>query len=169
MKHRKPIYRLCWTGIRLQDRALRRCCAAGYRGGTPASQSAPFYKHGMRLSRMISERTRRLTGIDIHPGAQIGEGFFIDHGTGVVIGETHGYRQKLPYFRTLRWRQGERTPEEASTLGDNVMVSAGGKGAGAVQGGGQQQDRRRRGGAFGGSGPTAPWWACPAEWCVGTM
>ena len=40
------------------------------------------------LARMISEKAHSQTGIDIHPGAQIDDGFFIDHGTGVVIGET---------------------------------------------------------------------------------
>jgi serine O-acetyltransferase len=48
-----------------------------------------FYRSGLPLlARMVSERAHSATGIDIHPGAQIGEGFFIDHGTGVVIGET---------------------------------------------------------------------------------
>lgn len=48
-----------------------------------------FFKHDLTLlARIISELSHSKTGIDIHPGAQIGEGFFIDHGTGVVIGET---------------------------------------------------------------------------------
>jgi serine O-acetyltransferase len=48
-----------------------------------------LYRLGVPLiARMIAERAHSLTGIDIHPGASIGEGFFIDHGTGVVIGET---------------------------------------------------------------------------------
>ena len=48
-----------------------------------------LYRLGVRLTaRMIAELAHSLTGIDIHPGAQIGERFFIDHGTGVVIGET---------------------------------------------------------------------------------
>lgn len=48
-----------------------------------------FYKHGIPLiPRLISERAHTLTGIDIHPGARIGRSCFIDHGTGVVIGET---------------------------------------------------------------------------------
>ena len=49
----------------------------------------PLYRLGLRmLARMISETSHSQTGIDIHPGATIGEAFFIDHGTGVVIGET---------------------------------------------------------------------------------
>ena len=44
------------------------------------------------IPRIIAEHAHSRTGIDIHPGAQIGERFFIDHGTGVVIGETVGHR-----------------------------------------------------------------------------
>ena len=48
-----------------------------------------FYKHKkFTIARMISQRARRKTGIEIHPGARIGKGLFIDHGMGVVIGET---------------------------------------------------------------------------------
>ncbi|MCR4879895.1 MAG: serine O-acetyltransferase [Bacilli bacterium] len=48
-----------------------------------------FYNYNMKhLARVISEYAHSRTGIDIHPGAQIGESFFIDHGTGIVIGET---------------------------------------------------------------------------------
>ena len=48
-----------------------------------------FYVHGMKgLARIISQRTKNKTGIEIHPGATIGKRFFIDHGMGVVIGET---------------------------------------------------------------------------------
>jgi serine O-acetyltransferase len=48
-----------------------------------------LYRHGVTMiARIIAEHAHSETGIDIHPGAEIGEGFFIDHGTGVVIGET---------------------------------------------------------------------------------
>ena len=48
-----------------------------------------LWKHNMKLlARIVSQRTRKKTGIEIHPGAIIGEGLFIDHGMGVVIGET---------------------------------------------------------------------------------
>ncbi len=48
-----------------------------------------LWTHDLKLlARIVSQRTRRITGIEIHPGATIGEGLFIDHGTGVVIGET---------------------------------------------------------------------------------
>ena len=64
-------------------------CCPGYKAIRRHRRAHFFYKHNMRfIARFISERTRRKTGVDIHPGATIGEGFFIDHGTGVVIGET---------------------------------------------------------------------------------
>ena len=48
-----------------------------------------FYRHGLKLiARLTSQFSRWLTGIEIHPGAKVGEGLFIDHGMGVVIGET---------------------------------------------------------------------------------
>ena len=48
-----------------------------------------FYEHGFfTIARIISQRARHRTGIEIHPGAKIGKGLFIDHGMGVVIGET---------------------------------------------------------------------------------
>lgn len=53
------------------------------------------------LSRIISEQAHSLTGIDIHPGAQIGKGFFIDHGTGVVIGETCIIGERVRIYQTV--------------------------------------------------------------------
>ena len=51
--------------------------------------SHKLYKKGWHtIARLLSKRARRLTGIEIHPGAEIGKGLFIDHGMGVVIGET---------------------------------------------------------------------------------
>ena len=80
------------------------------------------------LARMLSQLTRWLTGIEIHPGATIGERFFIDHGMGVVIGETAviGNDCTLYHGVTLggtSWEQTKRHP----TLGKNVVVGAGAK------------------------------------------
>ena len=80
------------------------------------------------LARWISQRAARKTGIEIHPGATIGEGLFIDHGSGVIIGETTiiGNNVTLKQGVTLGGtgkEQGKRHP----TLEDNVMVSAGAK------------------------------------------
>ena len=93
-----------------------------------------LHTHGLRLpARLISHLGRALTGIEIHPCAQIGEKFFIDHGTGVVIGETtvignncHLY-QGVPLGGTST-KRAKRHP----TLGDGVVVGAGAKIIGAV-------------------------------------
>jgi serine O-acetyltransferase len=80
------------------------------------------------LGRLMSHLGRALTGIEIHPGARIGPGFFIDHGMGVVIGETAevGANVTLYHGVTLggtSWNKGKRHP----TLQDNVVVGAGAK------------------------------------------
>jgi serine O-acetyltransferase len=85
------------------------------------------------LARWYSQLMRGLTGIEIHPGAQIGPGFFIDHGMGVVIGETAdiGARVTLYHGVTLggtSLNKGKRHP----TLEDNVVVGAGAKVLGAI-------------------------------------
>ena len=85
------------------------------------------------LARFVSYISRLLTGIEIHPGAQIGRRFFIDHGMGVVIGETAiiGDDCTLYHGVTLggtTWEKGKRHP----TLGDNVVVGAGAKVLGPI-------------------------------------
>lgn len=79
-------------------------------------------------ARWISQRAARKTGIEIHPGATIGEGLFIDHGNGVIIGETTIIGNNCTLYQGVTLggtgkEQGKRHP----TLGDNVMVSAGAK------------------------------------------
>lgn len=88
-----------------------------------------FYNHKMYfLARYISQRCVKKTNIEIHPGAQIGRRFFIDHGTGVVIGETAVIGDDCTIYQgaTLGGTgkdKGKRHP----TLGNNVMVGAGAK------------------------------------------
>jgi serine O-acetyltransferase len=78
--------------------------------------------------RLISQITRFLTGIEIHPGAQIGKGFFIDHGMGVVIGETTIVGDDCVLFQGVTLGgTGKETGKRHPTLGNNVMVSAGAK------------------------------------------
>ncbi len=89
--------------------------------------------HFKTLARWISQLARGLTGIEIHPGAAIGPGLFIDHGMGVVIGETSeiGADVTLYHGVTLGGTnlvKGKRHP----TLGDNVVVGAGAKILGAI-------------------------------------
>lgn len=79
-------------------------------------------------ARYLSQRGARKTGIEIHPGAVIGEGFFIDHGNGVIIGETAKIGNNVTLYQGVTLggtgkEQGKRHP----TVGDNVMISAGAK------------------------------------------
>lgn len=79
-------------------------------------------------ARWISQRAARRTGIEIHPGATIGKGFFIDHGTGVIIGETTIIGDNVTlYQRVTLGGTGKETGKRHPTLEDNVMVSAGAK------------------------------------------
>ncbi len=80
------------------------------------------------IPRVISQFSRFLTGIEIHPGAQIGAGFFIDHGMGVVIGETTIIGDDCVLFQGVTLGgTGKETGKRHPTLGCNVMVSAGAK------------------------------------------
>ena len=88
-----------------------------------------LYKSGHYfLARWISQRGVRKTGIEIHPGAEIGEGFFIDHGNGVIIGETTMIGNNVTLYQGVTLggtgkEHGKRHP----TIEDNVMISAGAK------------------------------------------
>lgn len=87
-----------------------------------------YLKKHFFLARWISQRTARRTGIEIHPGAIIGKGFFIDHGSGVIIGETAEIGNNVTLYQGVTLggtgkEQGKRHP----TLKDNVLVSAGAK------------------------------------------
>ncbi len=80
------------------------------------------------LARLISQRAARRTGIDIHPGAQIGKGFFIDHGIGVIIGETTVIGNNVTLYQGVTLGgTGKETGKRHPTLEDNVMVCAGAK------------------------------------------
>ncbi len=80
------------------------------------------------LARLINTFSRFLTGIDIHPGAKLGEGLFIDHGMGVVIGETAEIGKNVTLYQGVTLggtgkERGKRHP----TIGDNVVVASGAK------------------------------------------
>ncbi len=94
------------------------------------------FLYGRRLrvpARVVSHISRALTGIEIHPGAEIGDGFFIDHGMGVVIGETTQIGDNCHLYQgvTLGGTSTKRTKRHPS-LGDNVVVGAGAKLIGAI-------------------------------------
>ena len=79
-------------------------------------------------ARKISQKTARQTGIEIHPGATIGKGFFIDHGSGVIIGETAIVGDNVTLYQGVTLGgTGKETGKRHPTLKDNVMVSAGAK------------------------------------------
>lgn len=79
-------------------------------------------------ARRISQRAARRTGIEIHPGAVIGKGFFIDHGSGVIIGETAVIGDNVTLYQGVTLGgTGKETGKRHPTLCDNVMVSAGAK------------------------------------------
>lgn len=92
-----------------------------------------LYKAGVPLlPRMMTEWAHALTGIDIHPGAQIGSHFFIDHGTGVVIGETSVIGRRVKLYqgvaligRSLAGGQALKGQRRHPTIGDDVTVYAG--------------------------------------------
>lgn len=93
-----------------------------------------LHQRGLRLpARFVSHLGRALTGIEIHPGARIGEGFFIDHGMGVVIGETTIIGDDVHLFQgvTLGGTSTRRTKRHP-TLNRNVVVGAGAKVIGDV-------------------------------------
>lgn len=93
-----------------------------------------FYRHKwFTIARIISQHARHKTGIEIHPGAQIGKGLFIDHGMGVVIGETTVIGDNcLLYQGVTLGGTGKDKGKRHPTLGDNVMVGAGAKVLGPI-------------------------------------
>ena len=102
----------------------------------PGLHALVFYRISHRLwewkvpliPRWLSQIARFLTGVDIHPGAQIGKSFFIDHATGVVIGETAIVGDNvLLYQGVTLGGTGKETGKRHPTLGNNVVVGAGAK------------------------------------------
>jgi serine O-acetyltransferase len=94
-----------------------------YRKAHKLYMQGHFYR-----ARRISQKAARKTGIEIHPGAQIGRGFFIDHGNGVIIGETTIIGDNVTLYQGVTLggtgkEHGKRHP----TIGNNVMISAGAK------------------------------------------
>lgn len=94
-----------------------------------------FHRCGLTLlPRLISQFSRWLTGIEIHPGAKIGEGFFIEHGMGVVIGETTELGDNVTIYQGVTLggtgkEKGKRHP----TIGNNVVIGAGAKVLGPIE------------------------------------
>ena len=87
-----------------------------------------YKKNRFFLARFVSQVSRGLTGIEIHPGATIGKGFFIDHGMGVVIGETCEIGDNVTiYHGVTLGGTGKDTGKRHPTIGNNVMIGTGAK------------------------------------------
>src|SRR5579883_3171871 len=109
-------------------------CYPGFHAILLHRLSHKLHRAGFTLTaRILSQMSRALTGIEIHPGAKIGRGFFIDHGMGVVIGETSEIGDNVTLYQGVTLggtgkEKGKRHP----TIGNNVMVGVGAKILGAV-------------------------------------
>ena len=87
-----------------------------------------YLKKHYFLARWVSHRAARKTGLEIHPGATIGKGLFIDHGAGVIIGETAVVGDNVTLYQGVTLGgTGKESGKRHPTLEDNVMVSAGAK------------------------------------------
>lgn len=87
-----------------------------------------FKKGWVLIPRMISNLGRFLTGIEIHPGATVGEGLFIDHGTGIVIGETAEIGRNVTLYQGVTLGgTGKESGKRHPTVGNNVVVASGAK------------------------------------------
>ena len=92
-----------------------------------------YRKHLFFLARLVSQLSRHLTGIEIHPGAQIGRKLFIDHGMGIVFGETTEIGDNCTiYHGVTLGGTGKDTGKRHPTLGNNVLIGAGAKVLGPV-------------------------------------
>lgn len=88
-----------------------------------------YLKGKLFRARMISQHARKVTGIEIHPGAKIGKNLFIDHGMGIVIGETAEIGDDVTLFHgvTLGGIGGDKGEKRHPTIEDNVIIGAGAK------------------------------------------
>lgn len=92
-----------------------------------------FIKNHYFIARYISERAKRKTGIEIHPGATLGKNIFIDHGNGVVIGETAELKNNIIIYQGVTLGgTGKNTGKRHPTILDNVIIGAGAKVLGPI-------------------------------------
>ncbi len=109
-------------------------CYPGFQALTIHRISHKLWKYKLPLlPRILSQTTRFITGVEIHPGAKIGKGVFIDHGMGVVIGETSEIGDRcLLYQGVTLGGTGKDHGKRHPTLAENVVVGAGAKVLGAI-------------------------------------
>ncbi len=101
----------------------------GYKAIRKYRKAHWFFNHKMFfIARAISQAASKKTGIEIHPGAQIGRRFFIDHGTGIVIGETTIIGDDVTLYQGVTLGgTGKDTGKRHPTIGNNVLIGAGAK------------------------------------------
>src|SRR5512134_338042 len=122
---RDPAARSAWEVV---------TCYPGFHAMLVHRLSSRLWRMGLKwAARFVSHIGRWLTGIEIHPGARIGRRFFIDHGMGVVIGETAEIGDDCTLYHGVTlggttWNKGKRHP----TLRNNVVVGAGAKVLGPI-------------------------------------
>ena len=109
-------------------------CYPGFRAILRHRRAHRAYMHGHYLyARILSQRTRRRTGIEIHPGAEIGERLFIDHGSGVVIGETAVIGDDVTLYQGVTLGgTGKDSGKRHPTIGNHVTIGAGAKVLGPI-------------------------------------
>ncbi len=109
-------------------------CYPGFRAIMRHRRAHRAYEKGHYLyARLLSQRTRRKTGIEIHPGAQIGRRLFIDHGSGVVIGETTVIGNDVTLYQGVTLGgTGKETGKRHPTIGSHVTIGAGARVLGPI-------------------------------------
>ena len=109
-------------------------CYPGFRAILRHRRAHKAYLRGHYLyARLLSQRTRRKTGIEIHPGAQIGARLFIDHGSGVVIGETSIIGDDVTLYQGVTLGgTGKDSGKRHPTIGNHVTIGAGAKVLGPI-------------------------------------
>lgn len=102
---------------------------SGYKAVMSHRKAHWFYKRNMKfIARWISERSKRKTGIEIHPGAVVGKNLMIDHGVGVVIGETTVIGDNCTIYQCVTLGgTGKETGKRHPTIGNNVLIGSGAK------------------------------------------
>ena len=127
--------------VREKDPSVHSCCFLAILISTPGIHAVLFHKisHFLYekkwffLARLISQIARFLTGIEIHPGAKIGRRFFIDHGMGVVIGETAEVGDDvMMYHQVTLGGTGKECGKRHPTIKNGVTIAAGSKILGAI-------------------------------------
>ena len=93
-----------------------------------------YKKNRILLARLIANRARRVTGIEIHPGAKLGDNIFIDHGMGIVIGQTAEVGKNVTIYHgvTLGGIGGSKGEKRHPTVEDDVMIGSGAKVLGPI-------------------------------------